>query len=105
MQNYDQTTRLAEPGAQTMKVILADFVAFSVLNFLFCSAPVQAKQNKIEVIQVVQSMDQDVSLVASKATLARVYLDGSENQGRRVTGRLEIRQGDTGRTTTIDAAN
>jgi hypothetical protein len=88
-----------------MRVIFADFVAFSVLNALFCSAPVQAKQNKIEVIQVVQSLDQDVSLVASKATMVRIYLDGSENQGRRVTGRLEITQGDTGRTTTIDAAN
>jgi hypothetical protein len=83
----------------------AKLVLVSLLNFAVCSKSVAIPQNTIEVVQAIQSMEQDVKLVAGKTTIVRVYLDGSENKGLKVTGRLEITRVNTGKTTKIDAIN
>jgi hypothetical protein len=64
------------------------------------------QQNMIEVAQSVQSLDQDVRLVAGKSTLVRVYLEGNErNSGLKVVGQLEATRVNSAKTVIINSSN
>ena len=89
-----------------MKIKPSQLLLLVSLNFVFCFTSVAiAQQNRIEVVQSVQSFDQDVPLIAGKKTLVRVYLDNAENSALKVTGQLEVTRVNSGKTQVIDSNN
>lgn len=75
------------------------FASFSYSHF----AVPQQLPGEIEIVQAVQSLQQDVPLIAKKRTLVRVYLD--EHPAGKVGGRIEIKAISSGRTTQVRSMN
>jgi len=65
----------------------------------------QQSFNGIEIIQSVQSLQQDVPLIAGKPTLIRVYVDGVGQQGEKLGGIINVTSISTGQLSTLHSIN
>jgi len=89
-----------------MNIEHRNVVLFTISFIALWAASVPAQpQNMIEVVQSVQSLDDDVRLIAGKPTIVRAYVDGAENAGLTVIGQLETTRVGSGRSVMIDSLN